>query len=343
MALTTIQSRFKILRKNGAFTDGELLAGELGINTQNGSLYGSVDGSTVVLLVDVTGTSASSVTELTDVTLTSLGDDEVLQYDSGSGKWINRTLAELGIAASDVADLATFVANHTDVANNTAARHSHANKTALDGISNAGSGSVITSSERTKLTNALVQADKGAASGVAPLGADQKIPTEYIPDSVLGQLDYQGTWDASSNTPALTSSPDASTKGHYYKVATAGATLLNGDADWKVGDWVVSNGASWDKIDNTESVSSVHGRSGAVVAASGDYDASQVDNDSAVAGASVKDALETLNTGKAAATHDHDASQVNAGDLAAARMAQNVAAALAASPDAIVFDAGTVA
>jgi hypothetical protein len=43
-------------------------------------------------------------------------------------------------------------------------------------------------------------------------------------------------------------------------------------------------------------VTSVFGRSGAVVAAASDYDASQVDNDSAVAGADVAAALNTLDT-----------------------------------------------
>lgn len=41
-------------------------------------------------------------------------------------------------------------------------------------------------------------------------------------------------------------------------------------------------------------VDSVFGRLGSVVAALGDYDASQIDNDSSVTGATVKDALETL-------------------------------------------------
>ena len=41
-------------------------------------------------------------------------------------------------------------------------------------------------------------------------------------------------------------------------------------------------------------VSSVFGRVGAVVAATGDYDSDQIDNVSSVAGASVSDALETL-------------------------------------------------
>ena len=41
---------------------------------------------------------ASTVSELTDTTITSLGDNELLQYDSSSSKWINQTLAEAGIS-----------------------------------------------------------------------------------------------------------------------------------------------------------------------------------------------------------------------------------------------------
>ncbi len=51
-------------------------------------------------------------------------------------------------------------------------------------------------------------------------------------------------------------------------------------------------------------VISVFGRTGAVAAAGGDYDASQVDNDSGVSGASVKDALDALASAKQAADAD---------------------------------------
>ena len=51
-------------------------------------------------------------------------------------------------------------------------------------------------------------------------------------------------------------------------------------------------------------VASVFGRTGAVAAAASDYDASQVDNDSGVAGATVKDALNTLASAKQAADSD---------------------------------------
>jgi len=45
--------------------------------------------------------SAFNLDRLSDVTLTSPSDDEVLAYDSGSGKWINQTAGEAGVLAAD--------------------------------------------------------------------------------------------------------------------------------------------------------------------------------------------------------------------------------------------------
>jgi fibronectin-binding autotransporter adhesin len=105
--------------------------------------------------------------------------------------------------------------------------------------------------------------DAGAALGVATLDASGKVPVSELPAAVLGALSYQGTWDASTNTPTLTSS--VGTKGYYYVVSVAGSTNLNGITDWVVGDWAVFNGTAWQKVDNTDSVTSVNGATGAVV------------------------------------------------------------------------------
>jgi hypothetical protein len=53
-------------------------------------------------------------------------------------------------------------------------------------------------------------------------------------------------------------------------------------------------------------VVSVFGRTGAVVAATSDYNAAKIANDSGVPGATVKDALDALDAAKALASHDHD-------------------------------------
>ena len=79
---------------------------------------------------------------------------------------------------------------------------------------------------------------------------------------MVGGVTFQGTWNASTNTPTLTSS--VGTKGYYYIVDVAGSTNLNGITDWKIGDWAIFNGTTWDKVDNTDAVSSVNGFTGAV-------------------------------------------------------------------------------
>jgi len=76
-------------------------------------------------------------------------------------------------------------------------------------------------------------------------------------------LDYQGTWNASTNTPTLTSS--VGTNGYYYIVSVAGTTNLDGITDWQVGDWVIFNGTAWQKLDQTNLVTSVNGLTGTVV------------------------------------------------------------------------------
>jgi len=65
----------------------------------------------------------------------------------------------------------------------------------------------------------------------------------------LGALTYQGTWDASSNTPTLVSS--VGTQGYYYVVSVAGNTNLNGITTWAVGDWAVFNGSVWQRIESS--------------------------------------------------------------------------------------------
>jgi hypothetical protein len=105
--------------------------------------------------------------------------------------------------------------------------------------------------------------DAGVPNGVATLDAGGKVPVSELPAAVLGALSYQGTWNASTNTPTLTSS--TGTKGYYYVVSVAGSTNLDGITDWLVGDWAVYNGTVWQKVDNTETVTSVNGQTGAVV------------------------------------------------------------------------------
>ena len=61
-----------------------------------------------------------------------------------------------------------------------------------------------------------------------------------------GAVSYQGTWNASTNVPTLTSS--VGTKGYYYLVSTPGNTNLNGITTWNAGDWAVFDGTVWERV-----------------------------------------------------------------------------------------------
>jgi hypothetical protein len=80
--------------------------------------------------------------------------------------------------------------------------------------------------------------------------------------NAIGALVFKGAWDASTNTPTLTSS--VGDKGDYYVVSVAGNTNLNGITDWQLGDWAIFNGSVWQKVDNTDLVISVNGQQGVV-------------------------------------------------------------------------------
>ena len=74
--------------------------------------------------------------------------------------------------------------------------------------------------------------------------------------ALLTSLTYKGTWDASTNTPALASSVGA--KGDYYIVSVAGTTNLDGITDWQPGDWVIFNGTVWQKLDQSWATAGVN-------------------------------------------------------------------------------------
>lgn len=91
------QSYLQNVRKAGAFVNGELKAGEWGLDVTNGDWYFSRNGTTVELLESAGPGGAAALNDLTDVQLASLAEGNLLSYDATAGQWINRTLAQAGI------------------------------------------------------------------------------------------------------------------------------------------------------------------------------------------------------------------------------------------------------
>ncbi|MFW9602456.1 MAG: collagen-like protein [Prevotella sp.] len=118
----------------------------------------------------------------------------------------------------------------------------------------------VTTGLATKINNS----EKGVANGVATLDVNGKVVLTQMPDSILGQLEYVGTWN-------FTTMPTATQKGQYWIANVSG----NG---YVVGDWAVWNGVAFDKVDNTDAVASVAGRTGNVVLIKTDVGLANVDN-----------------------------------------------------------------
>jgi len=93
----------------------------------------------------------------------------------------------------------------------------------------------------------------GSASVIPVVTINAQGQVTSISTASTNAPSYQGTWNASTNSPTLTSS--VGTQGYYYVVSVAGTTSLNGVADWSVGDWAIFSGGVWEKIPGSNSES----------------------------------------------------------------------------------------
>ena len=88
----------------------------------------------------------------------------------------------------------------------------------------------------------------GGVFGRNPTFNDVTIEGDLIINGeVFTGLDFQGSWNASTNSPALASS--VGTNGEFYIVSIAGTTDLNGITNWGIGDWAIFNGTAWQRVE----------------------------------------------------------------------------------------------
>ena len=114
--------------------------------------------------------------------------------------------------------------------------------------------------------------NKAAANGYASLDANAKVPAAQLPNSIM---EYQGTWNATTNSPTLADGDAAVNTGSVYRVATGGThNFGSGAITFNVGDYCIYNGTAWEKSDTTDAVSTVAGRTGDVTIAWSDLAAS---------------------------------------------------------------------
>jgi hypothetical protein len=111
---------------------------------------------------------------------------------------------------------------------------------------NSGNSNTLTKSGSTTVTLTPNTGTVNLSSSNLATGA--QIQTA-INTALTGVLQFEGTWNASTNSPSLSSG--TGTSGDYYIVSVAGSTNLDGITDWAVGDWAVFANTTWTKIDNS--------------------------------------------------------------------------------------------
>jgi len=119
----------------------------------------------------------------------------------------------------------------------------------------SGSTDLATDSE-IELSAEKINTFTASVIGRDPVASNEFATKNYtdsaIGSAIVGATVYKGAWNASTNTPDLTSVAKA--QGDFYIVSVGGTTSIDGINEWSVGDWILFNGTIWEKVDNSQTI-----------------------------------------------------------------------------------------
>lgn len=192
-----------------------------------------------------TGISVNVTNPVTtpNITITNTAPDQVVSIASGTGINVTGTYPNFTVAATNSGNFITDLVGEATASGPGVATVTLSNSAVI--------GKLLTG---VNITGGTVVATDTILEGFGKL--------QNQINGLIGGSIYQGVWNASTNIPTLASG--VGTNGYYYIVNVAGNTNLDGITDWKVGDWAIFHGGTWQKVDNTDAVVSVNGYTGAV-------------------------------------------------------------------------------
>jgi hypothetical protein len=222
------------------------------LDTDISSVSGSDDtipsAKAVKTYVDAQIATEDTLAELNDTTITSVGDNEILQYNNSSSVWENQTLAEAGISpVAGSSSITTVGTIGTGVWNGTAIAQAYIAGDAINGSKIADdsidSEHIVDGSvDLAHMSVNSIDSDQYVDGSIdlAHLSADSVDGTKIADDSIDSEHIVDGSIDTAHlstgltiNDPTLTYSINAQTGTTYTPVLTdAGkiVTLNNGSA-----------------------------------------------------------------------------------------------------------------
>lgn len=233
--------------------------------------WDGTDASTVqnsVVTISDAGAIAGASIDADTNTITNIEDADIKAGAAiNAGKIANGSVSNTefqyldGVTSSIQTQLTANATSINDHISDTADAHD------ASAISNVPSGNLSATDVQGALNELQSDVDlrelasnKGIAGGYASLDGGGKVPVGQLPATLMT---YEGTWNASTNTPTLTNGTGDS--GMVYIVNVAGTTNFGaGPITFSVGDWVIYNGSIWQKSDNADDVVSVNGLTGIV-------------------------------------------------------------------------------
>lgn len=138
-------------------------------------------------------------------------------------------------------------------------------------------------------TYLVTDVDKGVANGVVPLDSTGKILPQYLPDNLMNGLSNGGIFNATTRVITLSETAKSilgvttntitlentgtvptgyPTDAELYYITTVSGTFAG--MNFSQGDWLISLGNKWQQLVNGNQVSSVQGKTGAVLLSSDD-------------------------------------------------------------------------
>ena len=198
---------------------------------------------------------ASTVSELTDTTISSVGDNELLQYDSTSSKWINQTLAEAGISpvagSSSITTIGTLgtltVDNITINANTIEATNTNGNiildsngTGVIEVLGNTNDGAITlncTANSHGQTIKSQPHSASATNTMLLPLGANSTLVSEVSTQTLTNKTLGTGT--------AVTLGSDATLDIYYRSSTGALARLAKGSAGEALKINSGANGLEW--------------------------------------------------------------------------------------------------
>ena len=143
------------------------------------------------------------------------------------------------------------------------------NVASIDSVGVISAGIKFTGDNTTQTTAGIPLTAKAITSAtyVATLGVDGKLDATQIPSSLTGAVVFKGTWNAATNTPALSDSTPAGLLAGWEYIVDVGGTRDIGDGSkvFVSGDFVIYDGTHWKQVPSGNLFTSLTGGGGITV------------------------------------------------------------------------------